>query len=151
MVNVSSTYLNHTEVLQKDPTPKFKRELTEMIRRGQREDPISTPLKHLIYPTSEETPKIYGLPKIHKPNVPLRPIVGSQGSLEYNASSVLTDILGGQIRTPHQEQWGFCGQDQESRGAAGTETDIIRCCSTVHQHSGTRCHQSSPYQIGRGP
>ena len=39
---------------------------------------------------------MYGLPKIHKANVPLRPIVASRGSLAYNASSdsVLADILG---------------------------------------------------------
>ena len=86
--------INTYEVLQKDPTPKFKRELTEMIRRWQREGPIPTPLKHFIYPTSEEIPKMYGLPKIHKANVPLRPIVASRGSLAYNASSALADILG---------------------------------------------------------
>ena len=41
-----STLLSDTntyEVLQKDPTPRFKRELTEMIRWWQREDPIHTP------------------------------------------------------------------------------------------------------------
>ncbi len=37
---------------------------------------------------------MYGLPKIHKAKVPLRPIVASRGSLTYNASSVLADILG---------------------------------------------------------
>ena len=86
--------INTYEVLQKDPTSKFKRELTEMIRRWQREDPMPTPLKHFIYPTSEEIPEMYGLPKIHKANVPLRPIVASRGRLTYNASSVLADILG---------------------------------------------------------
>ena len=35
--------------------------------------------------------------------------------------------------------------------ATGIETDSIRCFSTVHQHPATRCHQSSPHQIGRGP
>ena len=86
--------INTYEALQKDPTPKFKRELTEMIQRWQREDPIHTPLIHFIYPTSEEIPNMYGLPKIHKANVPLRPIVASRGSLTYHASSVLADILG---------------------------------------------------------
>ena len=86
--------INMYEVLHNDPTTKFKRELTEMIRRWQREDPIPTPLRHFIYPASEEIPKMYGLPKIHKANVPLRPIVANRGSLAYNASSVLADILG---------------------------------------------------------
>ncbi len=27
----------------------------------------------------------------------------------------------------------------------------IRCVSTVHQHLATRCHESSPLHIGRGP
>ena len=37
---------------------------------------------------------MYGLPKIHKANVPLCPIVASRGRFAYNASSGLTDILG---------------------------------------------------------
>ena len=36
--------INTYEVLQRDASPKFKRDLTEMIRLWQREDPIPTPL-----------------------------------------------------------------------------------------------------------
>ena len=102
--------INTYEVLQKDPTPKFKRELTEMIRRWQREDPIPTPLKHFIYPTSEEIPKIYGLPKIH---------LGEPPSTTNRCKPRKPHIQGiqrvgrrscppcGQIRTPHQEQSSF--------------------------------------------
>ena len=45
------------------------RELTEMIQRWQREDPIPSPLKHFIY--SRRNPQEYGLPSIHRANVPL--------------------------------------------------------------------------------
>ena len=37
---------------------------------------------------------MYGLPRIHRANVPLRTIVASRGRLTYNASSVLADIFG---------------------------------------------------------
>ena len=32
-----------------------------------------------IYPTGAGIPKVYGLPKIHKAGIPLRPIVSSRG------------------------------------------------------------------------
>ena len=35
----------------------------------------------------------YGLPKLHKPNIPLRPIVSSIGSPTYNLSKELARIL----------------------------------------------------------
>ena len=54
---------------------------------------IDKSLYYRIYPTSEEVPKLYGLPKIHKKNFPLRPIVSSIGSITYQASKLLTTIL----------------------------------------------------------
>jgi len=39
------------------------------------------------------SPKIYGLSKIHKYNVPLRPIVSFTGALTYYLSKFLVDIL----------------------------------------------------------
>jgi hypothetical protein len=36
---------------------------------------------------------IYGLPKIHKPNVPLRPIAASQGSTTHALAKYLAEIF----------------------------------------------------------
>ncbi|XP_035659430.1 uncharacterized protein LOC118404460 [Branchiostoma floridae] len=47
-----------------------------------------------IYPTGEQSPAFYGLPKIHKKEVPLRPIVSSVGSVTYELSRFLADIIG---------------------------------------------------------
>ena len=38
-------------------------------------------------------PKFYGLPKIHKPGTPLRPIVSSCGSVTYGVAKELAKIL----------------------------------------------------------
>ena len=59
----------------------------------QREDPIPQPLYWKIYPTAEEAPKLYGTPKIHKKDYPLRPIVSSIGSISYKAARAVADIL----------------------------------------------------------
>ena len=37
-----------------------------------------------LNPATEEPPKFYGLPKVHKPNMPLRPIVSSVGSITHS-------------------------------------------------------------------
>ena len=45
---------------------------------------------------------MYGLPKVHKVAVPLRPIVSSIGSVTYNASRFLADVLGAVVgKSPH--------------------------------------------------
>ena len=44
-------------------------------------------------PSATVCSKFYGLPKIHKPNVPLRPIVASQGSPTYAFAKYLAEIL----------------------------------------------------------
>ena len=43
--------------------------------------------------TYNATPQLYGLPKIHKPEVPLRPIVSSIDSPTYNLAKFLTRII----------------------------------------------------------
>ena len=46
-----------------------------------------------MYPTGCVPPKFYGLPKIHKPDTPLRPIVSSCGSVTYGMATELAKIL----------------------------------------------------------
>ena len=46
-----------------------------------------------MYPTGAGSPKFYGLPKIHKPDTPLRPIVSSTGTVSYNIAKELAKIL----------------------------------------------------------
>ena len=40
-----------------------------------------------------QPPKLYGLPKLHKPNIPIRPIVSFCRSLTYQLSKSLTNVL----------------------------------------------------------
>ena len=46
-----------------------------------------------IYPTSAATPTMYGLPKVHKDGIPLRPILASTGSFNHECAKWLSDIL----------------------------------------------------------
>ena len=56
----------------------------------------------LIRPNKASTTKFYGLPKIHKENIPLRPIVSLPGSPSYELSKYLAMILQPLVKTsPH--------------------------------------------------
>ena len=46
-----------------------------------------------MYPSGCAPAKLYGLPKIHKPDTPLRPVVSSCGSVTYGVAKELTKIL----------------------------------------------------------
>ena len=48
---------------------------------------------HHLKPSASACPRFYGQPKIHKPDVPLHPIVASRGSPTYYMAS----------KTPHQD------------------------------------------------
>ena len=79
--------------LDKDPTPKLKKELVSIIQGLEKEGKIRKEDKQFLYPTTENVPRIYGSPKIHKDGTPLRPIVDFTGSVGYNVAKSLADIL----------------------------------------------------------
>ena len=55
-----------------------------------------------MYPTGCVPPKFYGLPKICKPDTPLRPIVSSCGSVTYDVAKELAKILKPLVgKSPH--------------------------------------------------
>ena len=46
-------------------------------------------------------PKFYGLHKIHKPDIPLRPIVSSQGSVTFGVAKVLNKMYKPLVMSHH--------------------------------------------------
>ena len=55
-----------------------------------------------MYPTLASAPKFYGMPKIHKRGIPVRPVVSSRGSTTYEAAKELARIIRPLVgRSPH--------------------------------------------------
>ena len=79
--------------LSKDTTHKYKNRMINILRKWKRYGSISGKLYWKIYPESGESQKLYGTPKIHKNNTPLRPIESSCGSITYNAAKYEASIL----------------------------------------------------------
>ena len=79
--------------LPSDPTTKHKNRLISILKTIKSEGSIDNITYKRLYPTGAGSPKYYGLPKIHKTSVPLRPIISSRGSATYKSSKELAKIL----------------------------------------------------------
>ena len=79
--------------IQEDPTSKQKSKLIRILKKIKTEGGISDEKYKKMYPTGAGPPKFYGLPKIHKRETLLRPIVSSKGTVNYNTSKELANIL----------------------------------------------------------
>ena len=89
MLSDQGTY----KVLDKDPTQRTERKLNEKLANLKRENKISDSLYNKLRSSDGLPPRFYGLPKIHKPGYPLRPIVSFIDSPTYMLSKHLAQIL----------------------------------------------------------
>ncbi|XP_072048444.1 uncharacterized protein [Amphiura filiformis] len=78
---------------KRDPTSRYKKNLVSVLQDIENEGAINRVEYRKLYPTAENSPKFYGLPKVHKLNTPLRPIVSCIGSITYNCFKLVADIL----------------------------------------------------------
>ena len=79
--------------ISSDPTTKYKNKLINLLKTIKTEGGINEALFRRPYPTGAGSPKFYGLPKIHKEGIPLRPVVSSIGAVSYETSKELARIL----------------------------------------------------------
>ena len=76
-----------------DPTTKYKNKLISLFKTIKTEGGINEVTYRRLNPTGAGSPKFYGLPKVDKEGMPLRPIVSSIGDVTYNTSKELSRIL----------------------------------------------------------
>jgi hypothetical protein len=81
------------ELLPSDPTSRYKRQLVAILSRLKKDNKINNYQYNLLFPTAENVPRIYGTSKIHKPGNKVRPIVDCTGTIGYQTSRALADIL----------------------------------------------------------
>ena len=76
LVNDKQTY----EELKRDPTPALQRKLNSTLLTLKKTNAIDTQRYYRLRCSVPQPPKLYGLPKLHKPGFPMRPIVSFCGS-----------------------------------------------------------------------
>ncbi|XP_044753737.1 uncharacterized protein LOC123313092 [Coccinella septempunctata] len=98
-----STYETKIRELLSDTTTykRIKRDLTnslqkhnnDIIKKWENSEFISPTLARSLTVHNSISPKIYGLPKLHKPNIPLRPIISYTQTPFYKLSKYLASGL----------------------------------------------------------
>ncbi|XP_017467171.1 PREDICTED: uncharacterized protein LOC108359711 [Rhagoletis zephyria] len=89
IVNDISTY----RVLKRDPTNKLQGKNNEIVEKMYANKIIDLKEKNYLTCKTANPPRIYGLPKIHKEGVPLRPICSSVNSPSYKLCKYIVRVL----------------------------------------------------------
>nr|XP_050041095.1 uncharacterized protein LOC126538259 [Dermacentor andersoni] len=112
--------------IQKDPTVNLQTRLQKLLSKVFKfVPPQQKHLYHRLLCTNGSAPAIYGLPKVHKPGVPLRPIVDFTRSPLHRLSGYLHQVLGpltGKTATHISNSYAFV---EKVRDISLDEDDIM--------------------------
>lgn len=106
LLNDKTTY----QLVNNDPTKKLQTENNNLIKRWENKCLISPNTAKKLKINNSLSPKIYGLPKLHKPNIPLRPIISCIQSPSKNLSDYLKSIINNIVnKNKHyiKDSWDF--------------------------------------------
>ena len=79
--------------IDKDPTYEIKDKLTKKLQEIKDKGEIDDKTFYRLRPTKTCIPRMYGQPKIHKENYPLREIVDSTGSVAEQIDKYISSII----------------------------------------------------------
>ena len=68
------------QLLKKDPTSKIKAKILKQLKILKDNEFNDNKLYHYRKPSDSPAPRFYAQPKLHKPGVPIRPVVSHSGS-----------------------------------------------------------------------
>ena len=76
-----------------DDTAKIEAHIQGRLLQLKKEGLLPSKIYSMIRPIGSQRPRMYGLPKIHKQDVPLRPILSMAGSAQHQLAQWLTSVI----------------------------------------------------------
>ncbi|CAM4831585.1 unnamed protein product [Rotaria magnacalcarata] len=92
MLNILNDSTKFSFLLE-DPTIKREKLLNDLLKRLYNEHCITDQFHSIAGATGSYPGRLHGLPKIHKENVPLRPVLSSIGTFNYGLAKAFSQIL----------------------------------------------------------
>ena len=77
----------------KNPIMKEEERIVTALKTLKNNNKISEALLEKLKPIGSQPPRLYGLAKIHKPDVPLRPVLSMPGSAYYKIANQVAEWL----------------------------------------------------------
>jgi len=117
--------LNDDKVYEKvnnDPTENLRVKLYKKLKALKDQGKINSKAYATMFPNCAKIPYFYALPKIHKDNIPMRPIVSTIDSPTYNMGKYLSKIIKpviGNTDTFLKNSYDFCNYINTTKIPAG--------------------------------
>ena len=92
-MQLHATRYKNVQVAETRPYSQIQERTRGTAKGSEDREVISNTLRKRLYPTSDQPPRFYGVPKTHKINMPLRPIVSTIGSITYEVDKYLAEVL----------------------------------------------------------
>ncbi|XP_055526059.1 uncharacterized protein LOC129728069 [Wyeomyia smithii] len=96
--------------IPRDPTSRYQRTNNEFVKRLLNLNLIDKQTATRLTTYNAICPRIYGQPKAHKPNLPLRPVVPNMTAPAYNLSKYIGKIIQNSIESRYniKDSFTFC-------------------------------------------
>ena len=79
--------------IHKDPTIFEEDRLIQKLRQMMKRNFISEREYNYCYPSGSQPARLYGLPKVHKDGLPLRPILSASGTFNFGIAQLVVQRL----------------------------------------------------------
>ena len=89
LLNDKETY----SMIKNNPNLSIQNKINKLITKWKANQMIDENMAKIMTTYNGVTPRIYGIPKLHKIGIPLRPIVSNITAPTYKLSKMLNDII----------------------------------------------------------
>ena len=98
----AAAILDHSpfKEVKQNPTTKNEKKVNDKLKQLREKNKITEPIYSRLRapPNATRTPLFYGNVKVHKPEMPLRPIVSTIGSATYGIARFINEVLSQYVR-----------------------------------------------------
>jgi hypothetical protein len=100
-IDIMNKYIEENNYIElKDPTNKYLKITKNLITKHKDIFNYKNNINYhtRLYPFKPAAPKLTGLPKIHKPNIPIRPLINFKTAPTYHIAKIIDKILRSKIK-----------------------------------------------------
>lgn len=78
---------------ERDQTAQIESRMVQLLKSLKNRNLLPQTLYNQLIPTGSQPPRLYGLPKVHKPNLPLRPVIDMSSSPYHAVAQWIVHLL----------------------------------------------------------
>jgi len=129
---------NYYRQLTNDPTSSYQQKANKLVSKLKKQKELSEEMAKGLTIYNQTSPKFYGLPKVHKPTLSLRPIISSINAPNSKLALLLKEILTNAYNTDNEyyvkdsfQFAGFMNEKQLPPNFVVLSLDVVSLYSNI--------------------